>query len=126
MSTNSVIAMKATDGTMKAVYCHWDGYPSKNGMLLKRYYDTAEKVEELLAFGDISALADCVENCVFYHRDRGEDLSKPNQLLGGLYEATLDYPTAQWLYVFDNGEWKCYNKHNIKEEYDMTEIEDGD
>jgi len=107
MSTNSAIALKVEENGFKTVYCHWDGYPSHNGMLLKRYYDTKEKIEELLAFGDMSSLADCVENCEFYHRDKGEDYEGPHNC-HSLYYIKSEFRTAQYIYVFDNDEWKCY------------------
>jgi len=112
MSTNSAISMKLDNGQLKAVYCHWDGYPSHNGMLLKRYYNTKEKVEELLTFGDISSLADCVENCEFYHRDRGEKLIISQlanlEIFHSLYYLSGKFSTAEYIYVFDHEEWKCY------------------
>ena len=61
MSTRSLIALKQTDGTVKSIYCHWDGYVSHNGRLLIEHYATPEAVEELLALGPLSAL----------HRPRG-------------------------------------------------------
>lgn len=51
MSTRSLIAIKQTDGTVKSIYCHWDGYVSHNGRLLIEHYATPEAVEELLALG---------------------------------------------------------------------------
>lgn len=56
MSTRSLIAIKQTDGTVKSIYCHWDGYVSHNGRLLIEHYATPEAVEELLALGPLSAL----------------------------------------------------------------------
>ena len=72
MSTNSNIGFVQADGTVLAVYCHWDGHPSSVGSLLLENYTTARSVELLLAFGDISSLAATVEKSVFYRRDRDE------------------------------------------------------
>ena len=60
MATRSTIAIQREDGTVAQVYCHWDGYLENNGVLLVNNYDTADKVEALIANGDISSLGTCV------------------------------------------------------------------
>lgn len=83
MSTRSSIAIENSDGTIEAIYCHWDGYPSFNGRLLLEHYGTEAGVRELLAPGDLSSLAKNVgekhgfdnrddDACTYYGRDRGE------------------------------------------------------
>lgn len=61
MGTRSNIGMKQEDGTIKAIYCHWDGYPEHVGATLAKYYKTPEMVEALLNLGDISSLASTLE-----------------------------------------------------------------
>lgn len=56
MSTRSTIAIRREDGTMKKIYCHSDGYIEWNGSILQKYYSTADKVEKLLALGNLSTL----------------------------------------------------------------------
>lgn len=56
MSTRSTIAIRHEDGTMKKIYCHSDGYIEWNGSILQKYYSTADKVEKLLALGNLSTL----------------------------------------------------------------------
>lgn len=56
MSTNSRIAMLQPDGSVKSIYCHWDGYYSYNGKILLEHYTTDKKVSELIALGNISCL----------------------------------------------------------------------
>lgn len=60
MATRSTIAIAREDGTVAQVYCHWDGYLENNGRLLELHYDTPEKIEALLAGGDISSLGEVV------------------------------------------------------------------
>ena len=100
MSTRSTIGIKLEDGSVKAIYCHWDGYPKHQRPLLK-HYNTKEKVEELIALGSLSILGEEIgvkhpfdavikkdddvtekldaytalygKMCKCYHRDRGED-----------------------------------------------------
>ena len=56
MGTRSTIGVLNTDGSVTAVYCHWDGYPEHNGKILMENYTTEEKVRELIGFGSISSL----------------------------------------------------------------------
>jgi len=88
MATRSTIALEYEDGTVRQVYCHWDGYLSHNGQILLQHYTDKEKVENLIDLGDLSSLAeeigeehdmDSLEKrrdhedwCKFYGRDRGE------------------------------------------------------
>ena len=56
MATRSTIGILNTDGSVTAVYCHWDGYPEHNGKILIENYTTEEKVRELIGLGSISSL----------------------------------------------------------------------
>lgn len=56
MSTRSFIGIKENDGTIKAIYCHHDGYVSYVGAILNRYYADCEKIEKLMEVGDLSVL----------------------------------------------------------------------
>jgi hypothetical protein len=56
MGTRSTIGVLNTDGSVSAVYCHWDGYPEHNGRVLMENYTTEEKVRELIGLGSISSL----------------------------------------------------------------------
>ena len=76
MATRSRIAIENQDGTVTSIYCHFDGYLSGVGKLLKEYYTTQTKVEALIALGDISALDMTPTSTTAYHRDCGEDLYK--------------------------------------------------
>jgi len=90
MATRSRIAIEHPDGSIESIYCHWDGYPENNGVLLREYYRDREKVEKLIALGDISYLEREVDPdpdedhtfvnpqtgvVVAYRRDRGEKRS---------------------------------------------------
>lgn len=85
MGTHSTITARMSDGTYASIYCHWDGYPSHNGKILHENYSTQEKVEALIALGDLSSLREspaCPEghsyrtpvtgHSIAYGRDRGE------------------------------------------------------
>lgn len=56
MSTNSIIAKQYGDGTIKSIYCHWDGYYECNGRILNEDYKVNFKVDDLIELGEISSL----------------------------------------------------------------------
>jgi len=123
MSTRSLIGICDKEGHCKAIYCHWDGYIEYNGVVLNEFYNTAEKVEELLALGNISSLGEkpnpdptCVHNfdtpqkgvTVAYHRDRGEELQPATEYeTFSALEKDGETSWAEFLYVFDmnTGMW---------------------
>ena len=88
MRTRSRIGIEIEKGKYKHIYCHFDGYPENNGVILIDHYKDREKIERLIALGDISSLAENVEPdpnkehsfdgakqddvVVAYGRDRGE------------------------------------------------------
>ena len=125
MGTRSMIAIQNPHNkTVRAVYCHWDGYLEHNGAILQKHYSASPKVNNLIALGDLSSLraeigekhafsqfdlpADEVEAfkettenmCTFYTRDRGENA--PFKVFPTLKKAE-DYFEGSWceyLYVF--------------------------
>lgn len=128
MSTSCIIYRKNTSGDYgyDGIYCHWDGYTSFVGRILCQFYNTDEKVDELISYGDLSSLGSKIspeegENhsfdnpvkdvCVFYHRDRGykwEDC-KPLHSMDAYFPNGVEY-----IYKFEDGEW--YFKHSHYDE----------
>jgi len=74
MATRSRIAIENQDGSVTSVYCHWDGYIKTNGVILNNNYNTTDKVNELIALGDLSSLYETIDRTISYHRNSGEDL----------------------------------------------------
>jgi len=83
MATRSTIAVMQEGGSVRSIYCHFDGYPDGVGVVLKDHYNDTTTIENLLDLGDLSVLD--VEigekqdfdnrtegQCLFYGRDRGE------------------------------------------------------
>jgi hypothetical protein len=62
MATRSTIAIQNLDGTINQVYCHCDGYLSNNGVLLHKFYNTRELVENLISKGGIFSLGEYVSD----------------------------------------------------------------
>jgi hypothetical protein len=74
MATRSRIAIENQDGSITSIYCHWDGHIETNGVILNNNYNTKEKVEELIALGNLSSLDKTLETTVAYARDQGDDV----------------------------------------------------
>jgi len=106
MATRSRIAIENQDGSVTSIYCHWDGYIKSNGVILNENYNTKDKVEELIALGDLSSLDITIERTVSYHRDNGEDLNqKPFNNVEDLFEDGFS-SGVEYVYCFTkDGIW---------------------
>jgi len=135
MGTRSMIAIQNPHNkTVRAVYCHWDGYLEHNGAILARHYAASPKANNLIALGDLSSLrknigiqhsfddrtAEHEDSCTFYTRDRGE--TAPFQVFKNLkdaeehytwsdyyycfkYSKSSDYTVGEWFYKRNGGRW---------------------
>ena len=56
MGTRSAIGYLQPSGSVRAVFCHWDGYPSHQLPILNKHYNTTEKVKALVKPGYMSSL----------------------------------------------------------------------
>lgn len=116
MSTRSVIAIREGE-LFKSVYCHFDGYPEHNGVILYKHYDL-EKTKQLIALGDLSSLGEEIGQqhdfsditkpkwCKFYGRDRQEtdvDFVVDKDLDSFLEHA--EQRGAEFYYVLMNNKW---------------------
>lgn len=118
MATRSRIGILNTDGTVTSIYCHWDGYPSHNGRILRESYTNEARVRALLAPGNLSSLQKYIgtkhdfdarlgHECTYYGRDRGDT---------GVMAKTTDFETfvgdlaEEYQYLFDpkTETWACY------------------
>jgi len=135
MGTRSMIAIENPNSkSIKAVYCHWDGYLQHNGSILNKHYTASPKVNNLIALGDLSSLRPEIgekhpfsrldttmtdsewdalygNSCTFYTRDRGE--TAPYKHFNSIKEAS-DYYDGSWceyFYLFkydedlESGKW---------------------
>ena len=135
MATRSIIA-KLDDKGVQAIYCHNDGYLSNNGKILDLYYtdntdeqDAKDKVNELLAGGDISSLKDTIEDTIFYMRDRGESNKEATTLKdeSALLEFAFELCDAEVVYMFAYGSWYVYDNSNAigNSSYQFIELEEA-
>ena len=140
MATRSTIAIKTEDG-IKAIYCHWDGYVDHNGKILKEYYNTTDKVNALLALGDLSSLSTEIgekhdfddrsthrdEWCTYYGRDRGEDTRTPHTFSNvGEWVESYAESWCEYYYLFDGSDWIVSKGKKDADgcfEFDFLEVE---
>lgn len=137
MSTRSLIAKQIGDDKFRTIYCHMDGYLTHNGALLVDHYDTPEKVDEILALGDLSFLTPQLYPdpnkphsfdynnrqdgvTVAYGRDRGETDIEAQDLT---MKELIDTQTwANYCYVFtDDNRWKYFQYG--KDDYELKDVE---
>jgi len=122
MATRSLIGKLNSDNTVSYIYCHYDGYPEYNGVILQEHYDTPFKVDQLLALGDLSVLGEVIGEkqdfdnystrnnnwCLVYGRDRGESGVEMRTISQDEFFNSRDY--VDYLYLYNNDfEWDCYN-----------------
>jgi hypothetical protein len=125
MGTRSRIGMMNEDGSITSVYCHWDGYPSHNGVILLENYQDPEKIKMLISLGDLSSLekklipegnvvhsfedpADGV--CVFYGRDRKENGTNC-KVSANMKEFIEIADWCDYCYIFEAGVWFVIAMH---------------
>jgi len=125
MATRSNIAYKKSDGSVRSIYCHWDGHPAHNGEMLRRHYQEARKIAQLIELGSLSSLGVNVfpvgkdhsfdkpqkDVCVFYGRDRGEAGQEPRDY--------ADIPSwiddmEEYAYLWNGREW-LVNDHGERD-----------
>ena len=112
MATRSYIGKLNPDNTVSYIYCHHDGYPEHNGVILQEHYSTPFKVDQLLALGDLSVLGENIGEkqdfnnrvkgtCLAYHRDRGE--KKDEARTCSYVDYTKEY-FEEYVYLFTPGQ----------------------
>lgn len=131
MGTRSRIGIELKDQSILSVYCHYDGYPSFNGRILRDNFDTVEKVKELIDGGDMSCTwtnagwknETLPETGPLYYSSRGEDC--PPRLDKDMEEFFSD--GEEYSYIFRNGNWFAYDMHQFQDNVapEPVEIPEG-
>lgn len=130
MATRAIIARRNDDdGSFHAIYLHRDGHPEGVGATLAAHYACQDKVDALIALGDIRSLGSGIGEMhdfyaptdervtTAYGRDRGDIgtgavfFSKLRQLRS--YARRAD---AEWLYVWNGDVWRFAAIYSIPSE----------
>jgi len=110
MGTRSNIAYKKSDGKIVSMYCHYDGYPQNNGVILSEYYNTKEKARALVDNGYQSGLEETVEksNLRRVHED-------PPTTYHSFHAFIMDINfDIEWVYLFKDDAWHVAETSLIK------------
>jgi len=117
MATRSAIGYLQPSGSVRAVYCHWDGYPSHMLPILEKYYNSLAKVKALIKPGSMSSLR--TKNTwdtdvkrdeqPLYHHERGELGIKPITS-GKPLTVWFKNHDCEYLYVFAGDKWITYSE----------------
>ena len=113
MATRSAIGIKSENGTIKAIYCHWDGYPEGVGAGLVENYNSKEKAEELISLGGFSSLMETLEEtkagAYNTESDRARIFTDDKDLFEN-FNAGEEYfylhTGTEWIYS-QGGNWDC-------------------
>lgn len=131
MATRSLIGIHTDEG-IRAIYCHFDGYPDHVGTILCTHYATAERVEALISLGCICVLGPKLapdtefaephnyldgpglvqhsfatpqkDVTVAYHRDRGEPRAIYTFYSERAFNHSVKIPVP-YHYLFKDGQW---------------------
>ena len=137
--------MVNADGTVTGIYCHWDGYLLHNGMILNESYTDRQKVEALMALGDLSSLDHELGEkhdfndsraykgqCNAYGRDRGENGCEAKKFLSiEEFVKSADDCHGEHVYIFDQeNKWKIVDVYSSSKilmdvEYELKLIKES-
>lgn len=123
MSTRSYIAKQVGENEYRTIFCHFDGYPEHVGAILLDAYNTPDKLDQLLALGDIDVLGLHLspdpnmpfdqrgrqkDVTVAYARDKGEEMVEAE--IKTLEQLEEPEGWIEFVYIFDkNGVWNYYD-----------------
>ena len=105
MGTRSAIGYRQPSGAVRAVYCHYDGYPSHQLPILRKHYNTLAKVKALVRPGSMSSLR---TRSTWEDRDEilRDAVGEPLRDIEG-YIMTVNDRAPQPLYHFERGQTDC-------------------
>ena len=105
MATRSTITVKCTDGIIRSVYCHFDGYLEGVGTKLLASYNTQALADCLICKGDLRSITD---GMVSFSDYSGGD-EEPCSVLSSVKKVEKEdfnyyWNGSKWLEL-DNPEW---------------------
>ena len=109
MATSCKIGIANANGTVNSIICWHDGYPDWVGEILSEYYDSVERIDDLLRGGNLRDIDKTVCNCIYDSKNRETDWM---QCRPETHRSADEYfRTAgnhSYAYLFQDGEWKTY------------------
>lgn len=100
MSTRSRIGISQEDGSVKSIYCHYDGYPEGVGQTLMQNYTSPVEVMNLINKGDLSSL-----HSQEHYADRGETDVDAVVTTEDEYVNYTGNCWGEYAYLYKDGEW---------------------
>tara|TARA_R100001594_G_scaffold23030_1_gene44720 strand:+ start:322 stop:753 length:432 start_codon:yes stop_codon:yes gene_type:complete len=102
MGTRSNIAYERSNGQVVVTYCHYDGYPEYNGVILNENYNTPQKAEELANQGYFVGLKPNLKDSL----ERGGTSKEAPMIYHSLHSYLNDIQwDIEWIYIFKRGQW---------------------
>lgn len=102
MATRSTIAVVLKDGSVRQIYCHWDGYLEHNGAILKEHYTDQMLAEEIVSKGDMRTLSEKQEEISYFGESHHScrDFRNLQAFMAGRI-------TEEFNYLLKDGVWLC-------------------
>ena len=104
MGTSATISMDVNN-KVKAIYCHFDGYPNHTGVTLKRFYTNDKLIKELIDGGPCSFLD---KNINEIERSNNNKLYVSYNTLEEMYRKRSE---TSYYYHWDSHQWNLVTNH---------------
>jgi hypothetical protein len=104
MSTRSLIGYKDDETcTIRASYCHWDGYPSHHGPFLTENYNNLNRARALVEGGPMSNLGSRLCDIQRYNDGQEIEVFDSEALLLDRLNSGISF-----IYLYDGNKW-CWS-----------------
>ena len=122
MATRSIIAIRHPNNSIKAIYCHNGGGIEHNGETLFKYYNTKEKVVNLISLGYLSSLWETLNDTCAYHRDCNQafEIDSYNNEKEFIKAESNRYTELYYLFDVNRNKWFVLNKRDTLETIDKN------
>ena len=133
--TRWLVGIEGNNGKILSTYGHYDGYPQHTGKLLKKVYNSPQRVKQMMKLGrsGISFLDKSMKGgkdhsfenpkkgeSIFYGRDRGE---KDNWTSNWKDRDAVKFDSGEeYAYIYNMKEKKWYYKSRYSNPQDWTEL----
>ena len=118
MGTRSNIAYERPNGQVVVAYCHYDGYPEYNGVILNENYNTPQKAEELANQGYFVALKPNLKDSL----ERGGTSKEAPMIYHSLHSYLNDIQwDIEWIYIFKRGQWYVCEGMEVDDNYKILD-----